>query len=134
MYTSRAASVGTYAVPPENTPRKTLGKDEFLMLLITQLKNLDIGEGSSNQEFVAQMAQFTLLEEVQNLGSSMQELMCRQLIADAGSFVGKDIEAWIPGYDMPVEGRVDSVEVIGGLPYLVVGDMRINMAHVTRIF
>ncbi|HOB42664.1 MAG TPA: flagellar hook capping FlgD N-terminal domain-containing protein [Bacillota bacterium] len=133
MYTSRAASVGTYAVPPENTPRKTLGKDEFLMLLITQMRNLDIGEGSSNQEFVAQMAQFTLLEEVQNLSYSVQELMCRQLIAEAGSFVGKDIEAWIPGYDMPVKGHVDSVEVIGGLPYLVVGDMRINMAHVTKI-
>ena len=91
------------------------------------MRNLDIGEGSSNQEFVAQMAQFTLLEEVRT-SAALQELMCKQLIAEAGSFVGKEIERGFPATTCPLRSRVDSVEVIGGLPYLVVGDMRINMA------
>lgn len=133
MYTSRTAGVGTYASAPASAPRKSLGKEEFLTLLVAQMRNLDIGSDVSNQEFIAQMAQFTLLEETQNLNSTIQELMSRQLITEAGAMIGKKVEAWPPGYEQPVVGTVKSVEVIGGLPFLVVDDVRINVAHVTKI-
>jgi flagellar basal-body rod modification protein FlgD len=133
VYTSRVAGVATYDAAGSTAPRRSLGKDEFLQILVTQLRNLDIGEGASNQEFIAQMAQFTMVEELQNLSATVTEMMSRQMIAEAGGLVGKTIEAWPPGYTTPITGRVSAVEVIAGLPFLRVGDVRVSMNHVTKI-
>ena len=48
-----------------------LGKDAFLQLLVTQLQHQDPLAPQDNSEFVAQLAQFSSLEELQNLTSSM---------------------------------------------------------------
>ncbi len=81
MYTAKVMGVATYDAAASEAPRRSLGKDEFLQLLVAQLRNLDIGEGGSNQEFIAQMAQFTMVEELQNLSATVTEMMSRQLIA-----------------------------------------------------
>ncbi len=133
MYTARVAGAATYNAAASEAPRHSLGKDEFLQLLITQLRNMDIGEGMSNQDFIAQMAQFTMVEELQNLGATVTEMMSRQLIAEAGGLVGKTIEAWPPGYSTPITGKVSAVEVIAGLPFLRVGDIGVSMNYVTKI-
>ena len=44
-----------------------LGKDDFLLLLVTQMKYQDPLEPTSNTEYVAQLAQFTELEYMQNM-------------------------------------------------------------------
>lgn len=137
MYVSRSDRVGTYTLPGQDKTRearKTLGKEDFLQLLITQLRNMNIGEGSTNQEFIAQMAQFTTLEELQNMNRGMQAMMGLQLISQAGSIVGKKIEALPPGYSSPVSGVAETVEVIAGIPYLTVSGQRVHIAHITRIF
>ena len=133
MYTARVAGAATYDAAASQSPRRSLGKDEFLQLLVAQLRNLDIGEGASNQEFIAQMAQFTMVEELQNLSATVTEMMSRQMIAEAGGLVGTTIEAWLPGYPTPITGRVSAVEVIAGLPFLRVGDTRVSMNYVTKI-
>lgn len=133
MYTAKVMGVATYDAAASEAPRRSLGKDEFLQLLVAQLRNLDIGEGGSNQEFIAQMAQFTMVEELQNLSATVTEMMSRQMIAEAGGLVGKTIEAWPPGYATPIIGKVSAVEVIAGLPFLRVGDARVSMNHVTKI-
>lgn len=48
-----------------------MGKDAFLKLLVTQLENQDPLNPTDNTEFVAQLAQFSSLEGIQNLNSSM---------------------------------------------------------------
>src|SRR5690554_5610823 len=63
-----------YAVPEQKeTPGNELGRDAFLRLLIAQLQNQDPTNPQENGEFVAQLAQFSQLEESQKMSQSFQQ-------------------------------------------------------------
>src|SRR3954453_22966825 len=59
---------GTTTQPKAATP--TLGKDDFLKLLVGQLQNQDPMAPSDDQQWIGQMAQMTELEQVTNIASS----------------------------------------------------------------
>jgi flagellar basal-body rod modification protein FlgD len=63
-----------YALPEKKkTPSQELGRDEFLKLLIAQLENQDPTSPQDNGEFVAQLAQFSQLEESQKITQSFEQ-------------------------------------------------------------
>jgi flagellar basal-body rod modification protein FlgD len=66
---------------------KQLGKDDFLKLLITQLSKQDPTNPMKDQDFIAQMAQFSSLEQMKNISTGIQKLENRQ----SYSLVGKVI-------------------------------------------
>ncbi|SEI83058.1 flagellar hook assembly protein FlgD [Pseudomonas sp. NFR16] len=83
-----------------STGASTLGKDSFLQLLVTQMQNQNPLDPQDNSEFVAQLAQFSSLETMQNLSTSVDaiggmyqssqalqasSLVGRSVIADTGS-------------------------------------------------
>ena len=61
---------------------QTLDKDAFLKLLVTQLNNQDPLKPMEDREFIGQMAQFSTLEQIQNLNKTMSGT--NQLIAEVG--------------------------------------------------
>lgn len=73
---------------------KTMGKDAFLKLLITQLQHQDPLNPADSTEFTAQLAQFSSLEQLSNVNENLAELKLYQASinnAQAVSFIGKDI-------------------------------------------
>ena len=80
--------------PEGRKPKQELGKDDFLQLLVAQLTHQDPTSPLEDTQFVAQMAQFTSLEQLTNMNRSFETL--NKLIGDssAGNVVGKqgDIE------------------------------------------
>jgi flagellar basal-body rod modification protein FlgD len=96
--------------------RKTsnqLGKDDFLKLLVTQLQYQDPLKPMENTDFIAQTAQFTALEQMQNLAQATQ-------MQQATTMIGKDIKAEVieEGVAELKYGRVTSVRQTGSEIYL----------------
>ena len=74
----------------------TMGKDDFLMLLVTELQNQDPLSPMENSEFVAQLAQFSALEQLTNVNKNLEMLQMYQNSlnnAQAVGMIGKNIMA-----------------------------------------
>ncbi len=69
---------------------KTLGKDSFLKLLVTELQYQDPLKPMENTEFIAQMAQFSSLEQMQNMNGDVSKLLTLSLMGKTVS--GKDVD------------------------------------------
>lgn len=108
------------------TKRNTgeLGKEDFLYLLVTQLKYQDPLNPMDDKEFIAQMAQFSSLEQMQNLNTSM-------LNVKAFNMIGKEIYANYENKE--INGIVDSVKISNGKVYVVVDDKDISIDDVTKV-
>lgn len=85
------------ALPPSTDTRQgsnKLGKDEFLKLLVAQLANQDPTKPQDSSQFVAQLAQFSSLEQQQNTVNRLDTLLMGQATANqtqAASFIGKNV-------------------------------------------
>lgn len=56
-------------------PTKQLGKEDFLKLLTLQLRSQNPLDPTSNQEMAAQLAQFSTLEQMQNINATLEQLL-----------------------------------------------------------
>ena len=77
-------------------PIKMLGKDDFLYLLVTQLQHQDPLNPAEGTEFTAQLAQFSSLEQLNNINDNLKNMMLFQTSAtnsQAVSYIGKEITA-----------------------------------------
>ena len=84
-----------YKAPVKETGNSMLGKDAFLKLLITQLQNQDPTNPMDDREFIAQMAQFSSLEQMQNMTKAMESLLLSQQqsqLMEYTNFIGKDVK------------------------------------------
>lgn len=87
-----------------------LGKDEFLKLLVCQLQNQDPLNPQDDTDFIAQLAQFSALEQMTNMNSTMTS-------TSAYSLVGKEVIVQTKdstGEYKEVRGTVDYVEMKNG--------------------
>lgn len=93
-------------------PTQTLGQDDFLQLLVTQLTTQDPLNPQSDTEFIGQMAQFSNLENSKNLNTEITQLRANSLL---GQTVGIENAG-----DANVLGIVEAISTASGKPQLLV--------------
>ncbi len=95
--------VGSYTDPYSTTTSATsssvMGKDDFLQMLVTQLKYQDPLSPTTNEDFAAQLAMFSQLEELQNMNTSLDKSLESNMIMTqsinnslATTLIGKDVK------------------------------------------
>ncbi|MDR1257539.1 MAG: flagellar hook assembly protein FlgD [Spirochaetaceae bacterium] len=114
---------------PKNN--QSLGRDDFLKLLVTQLSYQDPTAPMEDKEFIAQMAQFSSLEQMTNMASDFSRLAEIITGSEANSAVGKSVEL-LEG-DNVVQGTVKAV-TRGGAPQVLVNGNYYQWSQVTKIF
>ena len=124
---------------PGSIPKKTLdgspnglGKDDFLKLLLAQLSNQDPLKPLEDKEFIAQLAQFNTLEQMQQMNTHMLDLLAGMSLAEGSNLLGKFVEAG------SYSGVVNSVAMVDGKAQITLstedGDVQVALTQVTRVF
>ena len=109
----------------------TLGKDDFLKLLITQMSHQDPTSPMENTEFIAQMAQFSSLEQRTNMNQSFQQMNAVLASNQATQVLGKTVEVDLNGAS--ASGVVDAV-TYGENPQVRIGNMFYDMKSISAVY
>ncbi|GMN98537.1 flagellar hook assembly protein FlgD [Parageobacillus thermoglucosidasius] len=83
-----------YRPPERKTGNQILGKDDFLKILLVQLQNQDPLSPMEDKEFIAQMANFSTLEQMINISSMFERLMQtqnNQALLRYSEWIGKNV-------------------------------------------
>lgn len=112
--------------------RVQLGKDDFLKLFITELRYQNALNPLDDREMLAQMAQFTSLEQVQNMSAVVDELARAQRATQATALIGRTITATTEEGE-ELSGVVSAVTFADGEVLLVVDGKEIPLSQVTGV-
>jgi len=137
----------TYTGPPKRVPNKTLGKDQFLELLLVQMQNQDPLEPQDQTESIAQLAQFSSLEQMTNLNTSMETLLTAYEASNRSnslSMIGKKVEGFNliendggETEQIPVEGTVTGIDLTTTIPTIIVatekGESRVPQNQIRTV-
>lgn len=114
----------------QEAPKNDLDKNAFLNLLVTQMRYQDPLNPTSDREFLAQMAQFTALEQMQNLNQNFS-------FSQGTAMIGKGIQAIIgnplTGEIEYIEGIVEAAQQKNGKTFLLVGGKEVPIEKVEAV-
>lgn len=127
MQVSAVHSTGKSASGPGQ-----LGKDDFLRLLIAQLRHQDPLQPLNDREFVAQLAQFSALEQMYNVAAAVLELALRQEATAVFGLVDRRVRVEAEDGTV-VEGVVSGVRRQAGSFLLVVGDRTFRLDQLLEV-
>ena len=114
------------------TAIKTLSQDDFLKLLVVQMKSQDPLNPKQDTEFIAQMTQFSALEQSKAMQKDIAGLRGDQELLQADALIGRSVTLH-DGKVLLAPGVVSSVDVVDGTPKIVVNGKQYLMSQVLSI-
>jgi flagellar basal-body rod modification protein FlgD len=116
-----------------------MGKDEFLKLLVTQLKYQDPLKPMDNKEFISQTAQFTSLEQMKNMNSNLSESLEMQKLSQVSGLVNKEVKVLKSSGETEsdetqyVTGVIEKVKMTDDGPKLLINEEEYDLGSVTEV-
>ena len=117
--------------PGGRKAQQELGKDDFLKLLITQLSYQDPSSPMEDKEFIAQMAQFSTLEQMTSMSADFAKLTAMITGTEASSALGRNVE--LTDGEYVVQGTVKAVTK-GEIPMVLVNGAYYKWDQVQKVF
>jgi flagellar basal-body rod modification protein FlgD len=111
---------------------KNMGKDDFMKLMVAQLKYQNPMEPAKDLDFIAQTAQFSSLEQMTNLNAKVIELISSNKQLYANTMIGRQI-TWADADDVVKSGIVSKVELNDGEPVLLVNNEKVSLDQVINV-
>ena len=124
--------------PKETKANDELGKQDFLQLLVTQLQNQDPLEPQDNSSYIAELAQFSALEQMTNVATNLESLSkivgnidTSVLVGQLSGMIGMNVD-WVEtineaddegnpiSHTEAMSGVVGGVTIVEGVPSIVV--------------
>ncbi|UHA73933.1 flagellar hook capping FlgD N-terminal domain-containing protein [Paenibacillus sp. 481] len=125
---------------PSHEKKQQLGKDQFLKILMTQMGNQDPLSPLQNHELIAQMAQFSSVEQLTKISTQINSM--QSSIGMSSNLIGKQISWIVPGQQQTdgsvgqgelKSGVVESILVKDGKPYANVDGAQIEIEKIAEI-
>ena len=128
---STTQTAQTSSTPPVN-PGSQLGKDDFLKLLVAQLQNQDPTNPTDSSTWMAQLAQYSSLEQMTNVAGSVGQLVTSSSLTQGVALLGKDL-TFTRADGSTGTGVADSLSIQNGQPTLDVGGESVTLDSVTDV-
>lgn len=112
--------------------RRQVTADEFLLLLVTQLRHQDPLKPLTSEELLTQLAQFQSLEELMELNGSTDKMLLGSQLTAASGMLGRYVRG-ISAVDGPLEGVVERVYIDGDDIYLDLGGWYLLVSEVVEV-
>ena len=109
------AAIGPVSATPD-LQANGIGMQDFLKILLTQLTTQDPLKPMDNQAFMAQMAQFTALEQTQQLNNKIDALLSTQSALQSVGLIGRTVD--ISSDSGALTGAVTTLSLAGSSPQL----------------
>jgi flagellar basal-body rod modification protein FlgD len=126
MSTAISSVTGPDAAQAAAAANQTLSQANFLQLLVTQMSSQDPLNPQSDTDFAAQLAQFSALQQSQNMSQDMSVLQANSMMGEMVTVAPSDGSA-------PVTGQVSGVQISSGTPVVMVNGQTYNLSQVTAI-
>ena len=124
---------GTVGTEVKRNTGGTLGKDDFLKLLVGQLQHQDPLAPSDDQQWIGQMAAFSQLEQVSNTAATTQKIVDTLNTNGTLSLIGRTV-TYLDEAGASHTGAVETVDMAGGVASLTVaGVAGIDAGSVTQV-
>lgn len=140
MSISNITSSTNLATAQAATADQSMGKDAFMKLLVNQLKNQDPLAPADNSEYIAQLAQFSSLEQMQELNDNIVGLAVLQQnnalmsqLTQSSALIGQQVRYLDPTTNEPKVGVVSSVKIEDDLANLSIDGASVPLGNVTEV-
>jgi len=120
----------TISDKPVRKPNEALDRNDFLKILITQLSHQDPTQPVEDKEFIAQMAQFSSLEQITNMNQGLSKVADLVARSQALNVLGSSVD--IADGDATVSGIVNAVTT-GDYPQVLVNGKYYDFSQVQKI-
>jgi flagellar basal-body rod modification protein FlgD len=110
-----ASTTALWSTQPTRTPHQSLTADDFMQLLVTQLKNQDPSQPMDSAAMVQQTTQLGMMQQMTALGASSNTALSLQMQTAAADLIGKTVD-YNDASGQPHTGVVTGVSFSGATP------------------
>lgn len=106
---------------------------DYLNLLTIQLQNQDPIEPINQEDFTAQLAQFSMLEQMENMNTTFEEVLRVEQLNQGINLIGKQADYVDPLTGEQSSGLVEELYADGNSANLLINGQRVDLANVSGV-